>query len=428
MKYPIRHENHILEKESRLALEQAIPREWILNQFSVDYGTDFSCEIAKENKVIGTNFSIQLKAKATEVNKDFVIIKDIKRSTINRWAKRLEPTMIVAYIDDEKLICWQWIEKNTFDLSKDNNTFQIKISKRNSFTNIDWNIIYNYVETIFERKYLLYQIPEKSNKYDEAWRLYFNSDYENALILFKDIYNEKEDNEPLFLNAIAICEYSIYRYKEALISINKALEYINEPQLKLTKASILTELGNERKDDKLLLAAKEIFEEILPSFSNATLLYNYGNCLSNLKKYKEAKFAFEESLKLDPNNERVWNSLGNIYNELTFPQFALNCFDNALTINPELTQAIFNKGQTVFRKFGKAEIGLKIMLESIELDRGKIFELEFPYTYFWIAEAYLNLGDIRNALKMNTKGYNLYPGDNHFINQKDRIKKGIPLV
>ncbi|MGE3825494.1 MAG: tetratricopeptide repeat protein [Bacteroidia bacterium] len=255
----------------------------------------------------------------------------------------------------------------------------------------------------------------------DVWKLYFNKDFEKALILFKQIIKSDENNI-LVLNAIAVCEYMLYHYKEALISINKAIDLVDDPKLLSTKASILTELGNEAQDDKLLSIAKDLFNEILVHERDAIILYNYGNCLNSLKQYKEAKIAYEESLSFDPNNEKVWNSLGNVYNELKVPQLGLQCFDKALTINPDLVHAIFNKGHTIFKYFGNAELGLNIMLESFKLDTNKTFELEFRYAYFWVAEAYLHLGDIINAIKMNNNGLRIHPTDSFFHLQKERIK------
>ncbi|MGE3824532.1 MAG: DUF4365 domain-containing protein [Bacteroidia bacterium] len=174
MDYPIRDDNHILESISKVALQQSIPRGWVLNEFRIDYGTDYNCEIVKENKVIGTNFSIQLKSKNVEPNREFVIVTGIKKTSINRWLKKLEPTMIVVYIDDEKGLYWQWVENNTFDLTNNNANYQIKIPRTNSFSSLNWNDIYENVEKIFEKNHLLYKSPSEIEINSDFLKLYFN--------------------------------------------------------------------------------------------------------------------------------------------------------------------------------------------------------------------------------------------------------------
>ncbi|MCX6250488.1 MAG: DUF4365 domain-containing protein [Bacteroidetes bacterium] len=155
MNYPLRPQNHVIENISKLAFRQAMPQEWVLNEYFIDYGTDFQCEIVKDNAVLGIKFSIQLKAKSKEFDVESVIIKNIKRSTINRWIKSLEPIMIVAYVDEEKNIYWQWVTENTFDLTSNQKSYQIKISKKQILNETVWDDITRQVEKIYERKYLV---------------------------------------------------------------------------------------------------------------------------------------------------------------------------------------------------------------------------------------------------------------------------------
>lgn len=426
MDYPTRHNNHILENISKNALLSALPQDWVVNEFRVDYGTDFNCEIAKDNKVIGTNFSIQLKAKETESDNDYIVVKGLKRSTINRWAQKLEPIMIVAYIKNEQQLFWCWVEDKTFDLANGNETYQVKIPRVNSFNTINWVDIHSYVDQLFKWRHRINDIPENTDIETEAWKHFFNKNYDKALTLFKDLL--KRDNASSSLHqAASVCEYELFRYKEALISINKSLELKNSVIATLNKASILTEWGKEKDDKEMLSLAISLYQEVLKTNRECSILYNYGNCLMHLKDFIEASRIFSESIEINPNKAEVWNSLGQCKNELKQPQLALQCFDKALSINPDLSQAIFNKGQTIFRVFGHVRLGLNIMLESVEADPDNRHELEFTYVYFWIAEAYLTLRDMDNANMYNSKGLNLNPTDAFFIQQKDRIKNNQPI-
>ncbi|MCX6251619.1 MAG: tetratricopeptide repeat protein [Bacteroidetes bacterium] len=273
-------------------------------------------------------------------------------------------------------------------------------------------------------QYLLYHLPEKKGNYDEAWKLFSNEEFENSLVQFKLAY-DMQNPDVLILQAIAICEYQLFKYREALITINKALELQDEPVILQTKASILTELSKKDKDEKLMLIAKSLYEKILIGDRNSTILCNYGNCLYNLKNINDAIRIYEEALGLNPNNAEAWNCLGNAYNEVGLSQNAIKCFDNAQLVNPELMQAVFNKGQTIYTKFRNPILGLEFMLHATHMDKSNTFELEFPYIYFWISEAFLEVGDFQNALQMNSKGLEIYPSDICFNKQRDRIQQVI---
>jgi tetratricopeptide (TPR) repeat protein len=421
MEYPNRHNSHILENKSEIFFKQFIPPEWVLNKYQIDYGLDYNCEIVEKNQVIGVNFSIQLKAKKQERNKGFVIINNLKRGTIKRWKNRLEPIMIIVYIEKDNCAYWDWIYENTFDLIKTNNYYQIKINKKNRLNKIDWQEIENYVKRVFANKNSLHDFPLKTDNImlNDAWRFYFNRKFEKALIMFKEFKTNGKSIE--VLNAIALCEYELYHYQEALISINKAIGIKKIPILLLNKASILTECGDLSKNEKYLLLAKEIFEELLKNEKNSVLYYNYANCLKSLKKYKLARDYYKKSIQLNPNNDQGWKNLGSTYFELGEHLLEIKCYDNALKLNPKLSEALFSKGNTILNIYGDANTGLRLMLKAIRINRDNKYEIAFPYVYFWIAEAYFSLGKYKIAVKWNEKGLNLNPIDEYFIKQKERF-------
>jgi tetratricopeptide (TPR) repeat protein len=420
---PKRTRNHVLETISENYLRNQIPAEWILNRQEIDYGIDFNCEFVTNNEVLGTNFSIQLKSKENADNKDFVVVKDLKRTTINRWLKRLEPTAIVVYVENLKEAFWTWVESDTFDLTKPNKTFQIKIPKSNVLSTTNWDNVYSEVENIFRRRHRLYELPKNISKLEEkdTWRYYFENEWRLALMGFYELI--KEDNKnPLFWNSIAFCEYQLYNYKKALVAVNNALELKDDKLIRMNKASILTEYGIEQKNNKFLELAMEEYEKLLKGTSDETIFYNYANCQKSLGLFDQAKEYYEKSLRLNPNNARAWKNLGSVYFELRNHQLELKCYDNALGIEPNLFEAMFSKGVTLFKVFGKIEQGLDFMIKAEQLDEDNNYEFSFPYVTFWIAEAYLELGKIEKALEWNNNGLKIIPADDYLIHQKNRIK------
>lgn len=419
MTYPDRHRNHEIETLSDRFLNNKIPISWVVNKFQVDYGTDYNCEISLDGKVSGINFTIQLKGKETENNNDFILIKKIKRTTINRWIRRLEPTMIIAYIVDENEAYWTWFDKNMVDLTKKNRTFQIKIPRLKPYSKIDWELITAYLIKIFKRKNLLYDIPEKDEN-EKVWSLFFEKKFDKALPIFKDL--AKSENDALILNAIAVCHYELYQYREALIAINGAIKLKESKSLYLNKASILTELGTLNKDKQILFQAIDIYKKLMESEElSEELFYNYSNALRAIGEYESAGQLLDEVIQINPNNAQAWKNLGSIFWEYGMHDRELECYDNALNIQPDLQEALFSKGLTLYKAFGETEKGLDLMIQSTKIsDR---FKFDFPHVYLWIAEAYLTLKSIEEAKKWNLLGLDIVPSDIHLLNQKERIDK-----
>lgn len=354
--------------------------------------------------ILGLNFSIQLKAKEMDANTQFVLVRGIKRSTIHYWLQKLEPIMFCVYIENEREAYWQWIKHNTFDLSKNNQSFQMKVSRENPITKTNWQDIYLFTKKIFANKHQLYDFPPQNLKQNNGWDYYLKNEYNIAISYFE---KESENNDPILLNAIAVSYYQIYEYQKALIAINKAIEIDKNIVYLQNKASILTQFGYQQNDLSFGEEANQIYEKIkclqLDKFIE-TSSYNYANNLRLLKQYDEALEMYLLHLEYNPNNAEAWKNLGSTYFQVEIHDKELNCYEKALTINPNLIEALFSKGFTLFFFLKEVE-GLDFMLQAIKKDKRKYFDIEFPYGYYWIAEAYYSLGNIPKAQFWNNKGY-----------------------
>lgn len=419
--YPNRHRNHEIETLSDRFFKNCFPASWIINSFQIDYGTDYNCEITIDRKVIGNNFSIQLKGKETEPNSEKVTVT-LKRTTINRWLNKLEPTMIIVYIVDENEAFWTWFDSSTIDLTLKNENFTVSISRHNKLSDTDWDLVSSYVGDIFSRRHLLYSEPKIDDKNQVAWTAFFDNKFEKALSEFYEIIKENPKNASI-LEAIALSEYHLFNYQKALISINKALEISNNDSFNLNKASILTEQGIFANDNSKILEAIDIYQKlILGGHISYSLFYNYGSALTKLNDYQNSIYYFRQAILLDANKPEVWNNLGNSYMNLGQHQLEMECYDNALQINPDLGETLFSKGSSLFKNFGKVDEGLTLMLQSTE--KTNRHEIDNPYVFFWVAEAYLTKNDFENSTKWNSKGLTFFSTDNFLISQKNRINDG----
>lgn len=424
-KFPNRHRNHEIETLSKRYFEKCFPSSWVINYLNLDYGTDCNCEIVNNNQVTGVNFSVQLKGKETEPQKDYINIR-IKRSTINRWLNKLEPTMIVAYIVDEKEAFWSWVENDSVDLTLQNATFAFKISRDNKLSKINWDIIKEYVGSIFSKRHLLYSLPVINSENKNVWNLYFEGKFTESLPLFYNLLKENPQDASI-LEAIAVTEYQLFNYSKALLYIRKAIEIEDNKGFYLNKASILTEQGHANKDDSKIKEAISIYKSLLvDGYITDSLYYNLGSASARLNNYDESIRYLREAVRINPNNSMYWNNLGNSYMNIGEHLLEMDCYDNALAINPEQPETLFSKGSTLFKYFKKADDGLILMLKSAQItDR---YELDNPYFFFWISEAYLYKNDYKNSQIWNDKGLLFFGTDTYLLNQKMRITTKIGSV
>jgi tetratricopeptide (TPR) repeat protein len=420
---PNRHNNHILETESSKFFNFQVPNEWYIDKPEHDYGIDYVVNIVTNNQVTGLSFSVQLKSKIKEKNDDFTAIS-LKHSTLGLFNTKLEPVLLVAYVQEEKEAYWCWYNELEFDLTSSQKTYTINIPKANKLSQIDWVSISKYVQNIFSVKMLVEGI--KSLEYDEisnsqilAWKYYFSQDYEKSIFYFKNLLVENS-NDIAVLEGLAQSQYNTFHYKEAINNINKAIELSSTSNQYLTKACILAEDGMQNGIKGKIIEAKNIFKEFL-NLDNTQFIYhyNYANTLSRLGYNEEAISHFELCLKLNPNFEQAWKNLGQVYFDIKEHEKELSCYDKALRINPKLPQALFSKGVTLSRIYNKAEEGLSLMLEAVGNDENIL--LEYQYTYFGIASAYEKLGNIKEALNWINKGLDHYSEDIVYLNFKSNL-------
>lgn len=415
---PNRHRNHIIESLSDRFMRKYIPIEWVLNQFQIDYGTDYNCEITTVNGVTGNNFTIQLKGKEIELNKEKIKI-NLKRTTITRWLKRLEPTMIIVYICDEDEAFWMWFDNDTVDLTKNNTSFLVSVDRQNSLSKTLWSEVSKYIENIFLRKHLLYETPKISSKNEEAWKSFADENYEKAVFLFKEALEETPLDISM-LEGIAISQYRNHNYLNALVNISKAIELKTNDNYLLIQASILTEKGFLERDQNQIREAIKIYSHLFSQgYSSYYLHYNFGSALTKMKKYDDSIIHYELAVAIDRNKPEVWNNLANSYLNLGMHEKEMECYDNALQLNPNLAESIFSKGSSLFRYFGKLEQGLELML--LATTKTSRHEVDNPYVFFWIAESYIKKGDLKNAKYWNKRGLMFFPIDKFLLDQKERI-------
>jgi len=422
--YPQRSSTHTIEEESDRFFKRYLPLSWVANK-PLDYGLDYYIEIGEGTHITGKNFSVQLKSheKLTANNVVEIILK---RSTINMYLNRLEPILLICYIRESQEAYYDWFASNTVDLTKDYEEYTIKINKAHRLSLLNWDDIISDVDKIFSRKFLLNALPEIdfSKISDGAETVaaghYVKGEFERAEQEYKKLLTI--ETRITWLSALAMCQYSLYRYREALINVNRALELSDSMGLWLNKASILAEDGIMSRDKAKVLEASNIFKKAISKSDDSHYSYNYANTLTELGEYALAETYYKKALKKNPNYAEAWKNLGEVYFRTHRHDKEKACYENALKINPDLPEALMTLGIYEIRANQDAGQALLKMQKALQIQPDLFARTAMGH--YWFALAYRRLANETEFLSHLKRGLDFSPGDLYLLHLKQDYLKG----
>lgn len=154
----------------------------------------------------------------------------------------------------------------------------------------------------------------------------------------------------------------MHKYEESLFCYDKALEFfkiglaefpevrIEEYSIWMTKGLVLYDL--ERYKEALYSLQKAL--EFKPNEHEAILWFRCGNVLYHLNLHTKAIFCFDKVLELQPKNRDSWSNKGFIFKENKLYEDALFCYNEALSLTDEdseewdnIFQKIINIEETI---------------------------------------------------------------------------------
>ena len=426
--YPKRPQQHVLDSAASKYLERYIPDEWVSESIKNDYGLDYTIGIVKDEDVLGPNFSIQLKGQAKSIGTEEAKVQ-VKKSTVNYWNGRFEPTLIVIYCKKDDQAYYKWFDKNDFDLLSPQKTYTITISKNSKIQSIDWNYVQDEVIKLFSIKHDLYHIyglalsKLNNNEFSHIWSSYTKGRFEETIQYCK--IKLQEENKLIWHVIISHAYYAIYRYRHGYYHNQIAFSTLqSEEDLnlhnqifhvpKVNGASILAELGRTTGNKMYLLKAFDLWSELLASSSDSTLLYNFGNTCLLLKKYDLAKEHYLGSLKIYPDYAEAWTNLADVYGaQMDFGK-ELGCYMKALIINSNLKNAQI--GEAI--AFYHCKLYTKALEKFLELhDSDKEWRIHYSDFYYYLSEVYSKLNKVDLAMSTAEDGYYYDPGNIKILNK-----------
>lgn len=260
--------------------------------------------------------------------------------------------------------------------------------------------------------------PEINNN-EKAWALYVQGRHEAAIVEFKELLKRDKRNIRGW-HALAWCQYSLYRYNEAIVSINHALALneANRDSLSI-KACILTEDGIQSGNKANLLIARDIFKKFVGNSSHWNDHFNYGNVLQELGDYEGAKDEFLIAIDHNQAKAEIWKNLGSVYFHLKDHNAEIDCYDKALALNSNLAEALISKGVTLLKVFGKKQEAAELIQRGIEIDES--ISIKWPHAWYWLATAHFENNDLKKALKYAEIGLSIVPSHLGLLNLKASI-------
>jgi eukaryotic-like serine/threonine-protein kinase len=175
----------------------------------------------------------------------------------------------------------------------------------------------------------------ESNQYQEAINY-----YENGLKKLANTRGQVRNFEQVWLKK-AKAQRQLNDYQGALQTCSIALKRYQSPQLWNCKALTLYSL---KKYDEAIAAYDQSIK-IAPE--NIWLWNNRGEAYTGMKEYDRAIADFKKAIELDPNRSFVpWNNLGKVYYQQKRYQQAIEAYNEALAIKPEYLPALIGLGNT----------------------------------------------------------------------------------
>jgi tetratricopeptide (TPR) repeat protein len=186
----------------------------------------------------------------------------------------------------------------------------------------------------------------------------------------------------------------------------------------------------EKKADKRYSGFKEIQDELQDFYHALTDQYvkveesgenleawellNKGVSLDTLGHHREAIQCYDEALHLNPQDSKVYNNRGTAYRALGQHEQALKDYDKAIELNPWYPHAYNNRG-LVYRALGQHEQAVKDFDMVIQLHPW------YPYAYNNRGLVYRALGQHEQAIQDFDMSIRLNPKDADSYNNRGLV-------
>ena len=265
------------------------------------------------------------KAKTFSKEGKFSEAEHLYRNILTRYPKNLRAQLGLNSV----LSKISSIESNTYSKSE--------VDKLIGYYN---NLEYKLAEAYSLK--LIEKYPKASIFYNILGAIYTNlNNFESAVLIYRKAIKIDPNNAEIYNNLGATFK-RFEKNEDAILNFRKAIE-INP-----NYSSAYNNLGVTFKDKGKLNEAIIYFNKAIKIKPNYTeVYYNKGNALSELENYHEAVESYSEAIKISPNYAEAHNNLGSALNILKEYKKAYNSINKALSIKEDYADAFNNLGQVL---------------------------------------------------------------------------------
>ena len=252
-----------------------------------------------------------------------------------------------------------------------------------------------------------------------ARALYDAGDYDAAAVEFRR-YLRKTETDTSAWRALAWCHYMQRHYQDALIAINRAVKlHPHDLGTQRILGCILIESGIQERKRASVVRGKDIFADTARTSETWTDHYNLANALNALGDHEGARDSYTAATGIDPSQATAWKNLGSVYEKLRDTAKALECYEKALVLDPNLSEALLAKGILLIRN-GDDPVQGATLLSGV-LDRHDAACAYWGPAWYWAAYGYYRGGRPLDALRLLADALGHIPNHAGLLDLKAQI-------
>jgi protein O-GlcNAc transferase len=207
----------------------------------------------------------------------------------------------------------------------------------------------------------LHQLPDVANWLQDGFSFHREGRLYDAQVMYEQILQKQGNNfDALQLLALAHMQQG---------NVEIALEYFDKAlQVDQTNATVFYNRGLTLQDLKRPDEAIKSYDQAIglnPDFAQA--YNNRGNALQDLGRLEEALISYGQAIRLDPDYAEAYSNQGLTLQDLKRLDEALKRFDQAIGLRPDYAEAYYNRGNAL-QDLGRLEEALKSYDQAIRLN------------------------------------------------------------
>lgn len=207
----------------------------------------------------------------------------------------------------------------------------------------------------------LHQLPDVANWLQGGFSFHREGRLHDAQVMYERII-QKQGNHFDALQLLALAHMQQGNAETALEYFDKAL------QVDQTNATVFYNQGLILQDLKRPYEAIKSYDqaiELNPDFAQA--YNNRGNALQDLGRLEEALISYGQAIRLNPDYAEAYSNQGLTLQDLKRLDEALKRFDQAIGLRPDYAEAYYNRGNAL-QDLGRLDDALKSYDQAIRLN------------------------------------------------------------